>query len=180
MGTPAAGMGRMNEWPEGWFRDGGAGRPPGTPGAAGPGEPTANVPASGYGRDGGQSPGSYGASAPGRPGSGSAWPAQPPVRSARRSQRAMPRTRPGGGRGVGGPGGGGRRWLRPRRIFGIVALVLVVVIVATVGLYLYLNSKLIRIDALTDYAGRPAPASGTNWLITGSDSRQGLTRAQER
>jgi len=93
----------------------------------------------------------------------------------------MPRTRPGGGRGVGAPGSGGeRRWLRPRRIFGIIALVLVVVIVATVGLYLYLNSKLIRIDALTDYAGRPAPASGTNWLITGSDSRQGLTRAQER
>ena len=77
MVTPAAGMGRMNEWPEGWFRDGGAGRPPGTPGAAGPGEPTANVPASGYGHGGGQRPGSYGAPASGRPGSGSAWPEQP-------------------------------------------------------------------------------------------------------
>ncbi len=169
----------MNEWPEGWFRDGGAGRPPGTPGAAGPGEPTANAPAPGYGHGGGQPPGSYGVSASGRPGSGSAWPQQPPPRSARGSQRAAPRTRPGGGRGVGAPGGG-RRGLRPRRIFAILALVIVVVIVATVGMYFYLNSKLIRIDALTDYPGRPAPGAGTNWLITGSDSRQGLTRAQER
>jgi len=80
---------------------------------------------------------------------------------------------------VGGPGGG-RRWLRPRRIFAILGLVIVVVIVATVGTYLYLNSKLVRADVLTDYAGRPGVGAGQNWLITGSDSRQGLTRVQER
>jgi LCP family protein required for cell wall assembly len=33
---------------------------------------------------------------------------------------------------------------------------------------------------LTDYPNRPAASAGSNWLITGSDSRQGLTRAQER
>jgi LCP family protein required for cell wall assembly len=33
---------------------------------------------------------------------------------------------------------------------------------------------------LVDYASRPAAGAGQNWLITGSDSRQGLTRAQER
>jgi LCP family protein required for cell wall assembly len=33
---------------------------------------------------------------------------------------------------------------------------------------------------LVDYAGRPAAAAGQNWLITGSDSRQGLTAKQER
>ena len=188
MVAPAAGMGHMSEWPEGWFRDGGAGRPSGTPGAAGPGEPTASVPGPSQGAGRGQPPDSWGASASARPGSGSAWPEQPPARTPRSSpravprgsQRAVPRTRPGGGgRGAGVPGGG-RRGLRPRRIFAILALVIVVVIVATVGMYLYLNSKLIRIDALTDYSGRPAPGAGTNWLITGSDSRQGLTRAQER
>ncbi len=173
----------MSEWPEGWFRDGGgAGGPSGTPGTAGPGEPTAHVPGPAYPPGGGQPPGgqgSWGASASARPGSGSAWPDQPPPRSARGTQRAVPRARPGGGGGVGGPGGG-RRWLRPRRIFAILGLVIVVVIVATVGTYLYLNSKLVRADVLTDYAGRPAVGAGQNWLITGSDSRQGLTRAQER
>ncbi len=167
----------MSEWPEGWFRE-----PSGTPGTAGPGEPTAHVPGPAYPPGGGQPPGgqgSWGASASARPGSGSAWPDQPPPRSARGTQRAVPRARPGGGGGVGGPGGG-RRWLRPRRIFAILGLVIVVVIVATVGTYLYLNSKLVRADVLTDYAGRPAVGAGQNWLITGSDSRQGLTRAQER
>ena len=48
-------------------------------------------------------------------------------------------------------------------------------------MYFYVNSKLIRADVLVSYPGRPAAAAsaGTNWLITGSDSRQGLTRAQE-
>ena len=31
-----------------------------------------------------------------------------------------------------------------------------------------------------DYAGRPAAGAGQNWLITGSDSRAGLTRKQKR
>jgi LCP family protein required for cell wall assembly len=32
---------------------------------------------------------------------------------------------------------------------------------------------------LVSYAGQPAAGSGSNWLVTGSDSRQGLTRKQE-
>ena len=48
------------------------------------------------------------------------------------------------------------------------------------GTYFYLNSKLHRSNILVDYPGRPVAGSGTNWLIAGSDSRQGLTRAQER
>ena len=47
-------------------------------------------------------------------------------------------------------------------------------------MYFYVNSKLTRSDVLVDYTGRPAVSAGTNWLITGSDSRQGLTRKQER
>jgi LCP family protein required for cell wall assembly len=73
-----------------------------------------------------------------------------------------------------------RVWLRPRRIFGVLALVIALLLAATVGTYFYLNSKLHRGNILVDYPGRPLPGSGTNWLIAGSDSRQGLTRAQER
>src|SRR5215831_2340874 len=79
----------VSEWPEGWFRDGGAGQPPGPPGPVGAGDPTVQAPrpglsrgsgaqgsASGYGPGGasGYGPG-------GRLGSGSAWPEQPPVRT---------------------------------------------------------------------------------------------------
>jgi LCP family protein required for cell wall assembly len=63
---------------------------------------------------------------------------------------------------------------------GIIALLIVVVLLVTTGLYFYLNSQLHRANVLVDYAGRPAASAGTNWLITGSDSRQGLTRKQER
>ena len=53
------------------------------------------------------------------------------------------------------------------------------VLLVTTGLYFYLNSQLHRANVLVDLAGRPA-ASADDWLITGSDSRQGLTRKQER
>ena len=76
-------------------------------------------------------------------------------------------------------GGRGRRWLRPRRILAIIALVVVVILVLSGVTYFYLNSKLTRINALVDYAGRPAASAGQNWLITGSDSRQGLTPEAE-
>jgi LCP family protein required for cell wall assembly len=58
--------------------------------------------------------------------------------------------------------------------------VIVIILVATVGMYFYLNSKLTHSDVLVDYSGRPAVSAGQNWLITGSDSRQGLTAAQEK
>jgi len=73
-----------------------------------------------------------------------------------------------------------RGWLRPRRIFLVLGLVVALLIVGVFGTYFYLNSKLHRGDILVDYAGRPSPGVGTNWLIAGSDSRQGLTRRQER
>src|SRR5580693_3840247 len=172
----------MSEWPEGWYR--GAGGSSGTPGQAGPTDPTVQSPypgssaspgghagSSDFGGTGGAS--GYGPG--GRLGSGSAWPQQPPPRS------VPSRDRPGG---PGGPGRPirptGRRWLRPRRILAMLALLLVVVIIASVGTYFYVGSKLHHSDVLVDYNGRPVPAAGTNWLIAGSDSRQGLTRRQER
>ncbi len=46
-------------------------------------------------------------------------------------------------------------------------------------MYFYLDSKLNRVAALAEYPGRPTGSAGQNWLITGSDSRQGLTTQQE-
>jgi LCP family protein required for cell wall assembly len=48
-------------------------------------------------------------------------------------------------------------------------------IVATAGSYFWLNGKLHRSVALPTFTGQSA---GTNWLIVGSDTRQGLTRSQ--
>jgi LCP family protein required for cell wall assembly len=174
----------MSEWPEGWYREPGNGRGP-----SGSNDPTVDVPvgsrrpqpprpAAGRG-PGGRPPGS-GASA------GRAWPDQPPPDSSGRGQR-RPAAQPGvyaGGRGGyssgrGGPGGG-RRWLRPRRIFGVLAVLIALVLVAAVGEYFNLNGRLHHSDVLVDYSGQPAAGSGTNWLIAGSDSRAGLTPAQEK
>jgi LCP family protein required for cell wall assembly len=75
---------------------------------------------------------------------------------------------------------GWRRWLRPRRILAVLAVLLSLALIGSVGTYFYLDSMLTKKNVLVDYAGRPAQGSGQNWLITGSDSRQGLTAAQLR
>lgn len=125
--------------------------------------------------------GAQGADGPGASGAdagasqGSAWPDQPPTRSRRETN---PWRSPVWSQG--GPESYQRRPRRwGRRIFGIVALLIVLALVGTVGTYFYLNSKLTRSNILVDYPGRPALGVGTNWLIAGSDTRQGLTRQQE-
>lgn len=50
---------------------------------------------------------------------------------------------------------------------------------AVVGTGYWVDTALRHTPALTDYPGRPAPARGTTWLLVGSDSRQGLTPAQQ-
>jgi LCP family protein required for cell wall assembly len=80
-------------------------------------------------------------------------------------------------RGAGRPGRPPRRRRRwGRRI--MIGLVTVVLLLAA-G-YVYLDFQLQRAEVLTDYAGRPADTPGTNWLIVGSDSRQGLSRSERR
>jgi LCP family protein required for cell wall assembly len=74
----------------------------------------------------------------------------------------------------------GRRGAPPRRRrrWGRVPItILVILLVVLVGGYFYLDSRLKREDAL-DYEGRPDDTPGTNWLIVGSDSREGLSRQQ--
>ena len=102
-----------------------------------------------------------------------AWPSQPPTRS-------IP--------GEGEPerrdlrGDGGRRWRfwgqpgrRGRRIALIIGTVVVMLIACTVGTYFWLNGKLNKTVALPATA---LTSAGTNWMITGSDSRAGLSRTE--
>ena len=175
----------MSDYPDNWFRDGGAANSPGAAGASGEptvppggsaagvtGEPTVQVPSPAY------TPTAAGWSAGqpgGGPSSGRAWPEQPSVYG---GQRDALGGRAGGGRWSGGGWAGWRRrWLRPRRILAVIGVVVVLILVATVGTYFYLNSKITRIDALADRVGSPVSA-GQNWLITGSNGN--LNRQLER
>ncbi|QXJ20499.1 LCP family protein [Actinomadura graeca] len=79
---------------------------------------------------------------------------------------------------------GGRIWQDRRRrrrrwpyVLGTLFTVLVLVVA---GGYFYLDSRLKRESVLVDYAGRVADTPGTNWLIVGSDSREGLSKAEQR
>ena len=60
-----------------------------------------------------------------------------------------------------------------------MAAVLGVIALVVIGFAGYVDRSLQRTDALADYPGRIAATSGTNWLIVGSDSRTGLTPAQQ-
>jgi LCP family protein required for cell wall assembly len=75
--------------------------------------------------------------------------------------------------------GSGRRWRfwgqpgrHGRRIALIAGIVVVVLVVGVVSSYFWVDSKLKRSVALPAFSGQSA---GTNWLIAGSDGRDGLT-----
>ena len=174
----------MSEWPDDWFR-GGAGQG-GSPAAGASHDPTVQVPVSSAGPAG----------KPAAAGPAGNWPAQPPPSSSGQGRGGVDRgavgrgTDPaegdviGSGSGRGGglrlPRPGGlRHWLRPRRITAVLAVLVSLVLVAVVGLYFFFDSKLHRQDVLVNYPNRPAASAGQNWLIAGSDSRQGLSRKEE-
>ncbi|MER6948388.1 LCP family protein [Nonomuraea sp. NPDC000554] len=74
-----------------------------------------------------------------------------------------------------------RRRVKGRTILMIIAGVVAVLLVASVGLVFWINSKLTGIEGvLEDYPGRIADTPGTNWLLVGSDSRKGLSAADRR
>lgn len=102
-----------------------------------------------------------------------AWPSQPPARSLPGEDEPA-RWNPGGG--------GGRRWRfwgqpgrRGRRIALVIGTVLALLIAGTVGSYFWLDGKLNKSVTLP---ATTLTSAGTNWLITGSDSRAGLSRTQ--
>jgi len=61
-----------------------------------------------------------------------------------------------------------------------VAAALLVVLALLLGLAVWVDLRLQRVDALTDDSDRPAATPGADWLIVGSDSREGLTAEQRR
>lgn len=71
---------------------------------------------------------------------------------------------------------------RRRRVGRTVAVVagslVLVLVLAAIGLWFHVDHSLHRVDAIGDYQDRPAAGAGTNWLVVGSDSRQGLSEAQ--
>jgi LCP family protein required for cell wall assembly len=80
------------------------------------------------------------------------------------------------------PVGPGAR--RKRRWGRVVALILLIgSLLAAAGILggaLWLDTRLHRAQALTDYSDRPGRGRGMNWLLVGSDSRQGLTAEQQQ
>lgn len=56
---------------------------------------------------------------------------------------------------------------------GGTGILILTVVVLLVGMFLWADTKLTRVEALP--APRPANTAGTNWLLVGSDSRQGLS-----
>jgi LCP family protein required for cell wall assembly len=71
-----------------------------------------------------------------------------------------------------------RRWAR------VVALSLLIgLLLAGAGILggaAWFDTTMHREPVLADYPNRPGPGRGTNWLLVGSDSRQGLTAEQQR
>ena len=111
------------------------------------------------------------------PAGGRGWPSQPPPASDPREPGDPFR----GGQPYRG-GGGGRRWRfwgqpgrHGRRIALIAGLVVLLLIVVAAGSYFWADGKLNKSVTLP---ATTASSAGTNWLIVGSDSRQGLSRTQ--
>ncbi|WP_229373280.1 LCP family protein [Umezawaea beigongshangensis] len=115
------------------------------------------------------------------------YPQQQPQRGAPRPTRQMPTPQGYGqdSRGRGGhadarssrPGAApARRRRRPGRV---ILTVLVALLVGLGALWIYVDSSLTRVDALPEYAERPADTPGTTWLLVGSDARDDLTEEQK-
>ncbi|MGZ4592856.1 MAG: LCP family protein [Actinomycetes bacterium] len=157
----------MNDWPEGWTRG--------------------NAPAGGPSDPGRTSAGGSGRTAP-TAASGRAAPARPSAadeatRVLRRPpgrEQPQPGARPPVPPPPGRRSGSAARFPRAGRdrLLRRTLLVLVLVLALLLGLVLFFFSRVGRVDALRDYAGRPAATPGQDWLIVGSDSREGLSDAQ--
>ncbi|AWW42609.1 LCP family protein [Streptomyces cadmiisoli] len=91
-----------------------------------------------------------------------------------------------GGRGPGGPGDGSGMYApRPapdwRRRIKVTSITVVTVLVVTlVGTYFWADSKLNRDVDLSKVIDRPEKGEGTNYLIVGSDSREGMSAEEKK
>lgn len=98
---------------------------------------------------------------------------------------APPPPRRTGARG-GGPGGGGRPVKRRRPRYGVrrFLVVLLVLVLAYAGAMAWavnrVWSSVDRVDSTPASTNRPASASGTNFVLVGTDSREGMTEEERR
>ncbi|MBX4180271.1 hypothetical protein K3A88_39140, partial [Streptomyces geysiriensis] len=67
-----------------------------------------------------------------------------------------------------------------RRIKWTAITVVTALVVTTVGTYFWADSKLNREVDLSKVIERPGAGEGTNYLIVGSDSREGMTDEQKK
>ncbi|WP_371481184.1 LCP family protein [Kitasatospora sp. NBC_00315] len=191
-GRPGGGGGAYGERGGAYGQGGGAGAEPPLPAALNPRGPGAARPA-GQGQSGGYGPaGAQGEQAPGGYGPPPSYgPAAGAGRSPAQSggvepprPASVPPQRPGTPGGPIGPGGAQpsaarSRWPRRRKIKVTVFALLIAMMLTSVGTWFWADSKLNHENVLADYPGRPAAGKGTNWLIVGSDSRDGLSDSQE-
>lgn len=179
---PPCTLGRMNDWPEGWSDDNRGSRYGGGSASAQP--ESARVmrqvrrPA----------PGAYGGGpAPASPPYAGGVPQQPSYVDGAEDYDSGYNTGQvyGGGGGTGLPGSRMRQSDRPapnwrRRIKWTAITVVTVLVVTTVGTYFWADSKLQREVDLSKVIDRPEAGDGTNYLIVGSDSREGMTAEQKK
>jgi LCP family protein required for cell wall assembly len=79
----------------------------------------------------------------------------------------------------GTPRPGGRRTWRRRITLGVLGLV-VVLVMASVGTYIWVDQSLSHTVNLAAMPNRPPADQGTTYLIAGSDNRQNLTAQQQQ
>ncbi len=118
------------------------------------------------------------------PAGGARYVEQPRPRNSAPDQDAPPPARPAGPVRPGGSGGSSGsgiprvpRFFRPKLRWILYALVLWVVYLVAVPIMAFNNVT--SVDAMPS-GDRPAEQPGTTWLLVGSDSRQGLTKAQRQ
>jgi len=89
----------------------------------------------------------------------------------------------GGPQGPGGPGGGRGPRRAPnwgRRIKWTAITLVTLLVVVSVSTYFWADSKLNRDVDLSKVIDRPDAGEGTNYLIVGSDSREGMTAEEKK
>lgn len=169
----------MNEWPEGWSGDQNRNR---------------------YGRGSGNAEPEAARAMPQVrrgpvPGHRPAEPPLPPQMSPRRGTVPPQQSRGydeyddgyNTGQVYGGGAGGGRGPTAPRprpnwgrRIKWTALTLVAVLLVTSVATYIWADGKLRRQVDLSKVIDRPEPGDGTNYLIVGSDSREGMTSEQKK
>ncbi|NGO71299.1 LCP family protein [Streptomyces boncukensis] len=189
----------MNQWPDGWTDDsrgrrgGGSGAPHPDPTrpmphTSGPGVPpqSRGPVGQGYGGQGygGQQGGGYGGGYGGGQQGQGGYEGHHGEHGGYDSGYNTGQVYGGGGSG-GGPGDGRGPDDRPRpnwrRRIKWGAIILVVVVLAwSLGTYFWADSKLRREVDLSIVQDRPEGGDGTNYLIVGSDSREGMSKEERK